>query len=49
MKAQRIQNLKATIHTMEQEMFDAIGNLEKINERQADWEAAKRVLASLEG
>lgn len=46
--AQNIRSLKAAIHHTEQEMFDAIGNLEEMNELKAEWEAQKAKLAELE-
>lgn len=37
MKAQNIRSLEASIHHIEQKMFDAIGNRAKMDELKAEW------------
>ena len=44
MKAQQIKSLEAKIHHLEQDMFDAIGNRERMDELKAEWEASKAKL-----
>lgn len=44
MRAQNIRSLKASIHHIEQKMFDAIGNRKRMDELKAEWEACKAKL-----
>jgi hypothetical protein len=42
--AQDIRSLKAKIRHLEQDMFNAIGNLSEMQELKAEWEASKAKL-----